>query len=209
MDHKSVDINQRIPLGVLEVALISFLTDNYSNEYIKEQISIEFSGENRIKKSLRIVNKIIANSPLKRFLLDHKSELLIALKSKSDKNIILIALLNASFVFSFDVISLFGRFLGVQDQISGEAILKGVRAIYGGNRAPENAFYAVVPMFIEAEFIERTKPGIYGLANLILPKMKIAIDLYKASFLHQKGLTEWNDFSGGDPYFRFTQKQMI
>ena len=59
MKNSSIDINQRIPLFILEVGLQSFLEGTYSNEYIQEQLALEYSGENRIKKGLRIVNKII------------------------------------------------------------------------------------------------------------------------------------------------------
>ena len=58
MNNKSVDINQRIPLETLHAGLKAFLNNNYSNEYILEQLRIEFNGENR-PKALRIVNRII------------------------------------------------------------------------------------------------------------------------------------------------------
>ena len=59
MSNISIDINQRIPLYALEVALNSYLTNNYSNDYILEQLRLDFQGENRLKKALRIVNKIV------------------------------------------------------------------------------------------------------------------------------------------------------
>jgi hypothetical protein len=205
MNHKTVDINQRIPLAVLETALVIFLNGNYSNDYVKEQLSLEFTGENRIKKSLRIVNRIIINSPIKDFLISHKEELLTALKSKTDRNILLISLLNASFSFSFDVFSLFGKYLGVQEQISGEAMLKSVRSIYGGNRAPEIGFYAVVPMYVEADLISRIKPGIYICAKSVKPAMKITTHLLRESFKHQKGINQWSDYHESDPYFKLIE----
>ena len=59
MNNKSIDINQRIPLDTLYAALESYLNGSYSNDYILEQLRLEFEGENRLKKALRIVNKII------------------------------------------------------------------------------------------------------------------------------------------------------
>ena len=59
MTNKSIDINQRIPLDTLYAVLESYLNDSYSNEYVLEQLRLEYNGENRLKKSLRIVNKII------------------------------------------------------------------------------------------------------------------------------------------------------
>lgn len=206
MDHKSVDINQRIPLDVLEVALISFLNEDYSNDYIKEQLSLEFTGQNRVNKSLRIVNKIIPRNPLNQFVLAHKKEVLTALKSKADKNILLISLLNAAFIFSFDVFSLFGKFLGIQEEISGEAMMKSVRSVFGGNRAPEIGFYAVVPMFVEAGILSRPKSGIYSVENKLKPRMDISWKLLRESFKHQKGVSEWTDFHEGDPYFNLISR---
>lgn len=59
MSNKSLYINQRIPLDTLFVALESYLDGNYSDDYILEQLRLEFKGENRLKKALRIVNKIV------------------------------------------------------------------------------------------------------------------------------------------------------
>ena len=75
MDNKSIDINQRIPLDTLYAALESFLNGSYSNEYILEQLRLEFNGENRLKKALRIVNKIIQKNPLNDFLLLNAGEI--------------------------------------------------------------------------------------------------------------------------------------
>ena len=59
-----VDINQRIPLYILKIALQSYLDGTYTNDYIMEQLRMEYDGENRLKKSLRIVNKIIKRNPI-------------------------------------------------------------------------------------------------------------------------------------------------
>ena len=50
MNNKSIDINQRIPLETLHAALEAYLNDNYSNDYIMEQLRLEYNGENRLKK---------------------------------------------------------------------------------------------------------------------------------------------------------------
>ena len=56
--NKSIDINQRIPLDTLYAALEAYLNGSYTNDYVLEQLRLEFEGENRLKKALRIVNKI-------------------------------------------------------------------------------------------------------------------------------------------------------
>ncbi len=203
MNELSIDINQRIPLDVLEVALITFLSGNYSNDYVVEQLRIEFDGENRLKKALRIVNKIITKSPLKDFLLQNKEEVLIALKKKEDKNLILIALLNSSFPFSFFVLKTFGKYFSVQDEINTEVIKKAISNVYGGNRATENGIYSVVPMFLEAKFFKRPATGIYKFENKQNPTSKISKKLFIKSFLIINGINEIEEFHYRDPYFNF------
>ncbi len=80
MNHKSIDINQRIPLDTLYAALDSFLNGTYSDDYIMEQLTLEFKGENRLKKSLRIVNKVILRNPLRAFLEENKDSIKQAIK---------------------------------------------------------------------------------------------------------------------------------
>ena len=105
MNNKSIDINQRIPLETLYAALEAYLNDNYSNEYIMEQLRLEYSGENRLKKALRIVNRIIPKNPMLPLINEKKAALKLAIKKKQDRDIILIALLNSAFPFSVHNIS--------------------------------------------------------------------------------------------------------
>ena len=97
---------------------------------------------------MRIVNKIILRNPLNKFIEENK-EIKLAIK-KNDRNMILIALLNSSFSFSFDTLRFLGKYLSVQDIVSRETIKKSLASVYGGNRATDNAIDSVIPMFIEA-----------------------------------------------------------
>ena len=133
MKNKSIDINQRIPLDTLYIALESYLDSTYSNEYVLEQLRLEFEGENRLKKALRIVNKIIQKNPLNELLMNRKTEVKTAIKKKIDRDIILIALLNSAFPFSFDVLQTFGKFFTVQELVNTETIKKSISNVYGGN----------------------------------------------------------------------------
>lgn len=182
METKKIDINQRIPLFVLEIALEEYLNDNYDRDYILEQLQTEFSGGNRLKKSLGIVNKIITNSPLDEILKARKEEILMALQNRYDRNLILIALLNAAYVFSYDTLEFYGKYLSVQELVNTNVIKTSLSNIYGGNRATEIAMYSVVPMFLEAEMIIRPKVGIYKLNHNFKLVSNIAPELYAESF---------------------------
>lgn len=201
MSNKSIDINQRIPIDTLYVALQSYLNGSYSNEYILEQLRLEFDGENRLKKALRIVNKIILKNPLTGLLTEYKSEIENAIKIKADRDVIIIALLNSAFPFSFEVLRTFGKYFTVQDIINTETVKKPISNIYGGNRATENGLYSVVPMFIEAGFFKRPKAGVYERNEALKVISPISQKLYFASF--QTHMTVFDDSQSLDPYFLF------
>lgn len=161
MTHKKIDINQRIPLHVLHVALETHLRGSYSEDYIMEQLKLDFNGVNRLKKSLRIVNNILHRNELLPIIESHRAEILQAIKKRHDRNLILIALLNSAYVFSFDTLQLLGKYLSVQELVNRDTIRKALSNVYGGNRSTENAIDSVIPMFIEAGIIKRDKIGVY------------------------------------------------
>lgn len=201
MENKSIDINQRIPLEVLQAALEAYLNDSYSNEYVLEQLQLEFKGQNRLKKALRIVNKIIINNPQITFINENKELIQKALRVKSDRNVILISLLNIAFPFSFDVLSSFSKFFNVQNIINSETVKKTISNVYGGNRATENGIYSVVPMFLEAEIFNRPKQGIYEYEKPTTVSSQITFDLYKKSYTSNSKSNELNDPDLFNPYF--------
>ncbi len=104
-----VDINQRIPLYILKIALQSYLDGTYTNDYIMEQLVWNMMVK-PLKKSLRIVNKIIKRNPIIHLTDEYKVKVQAAIKSKNDCNLILISLLNSAFPFSFDVLRIMGDF---------------------------------------------------------------------------------------------------
>ena len=203
MDHKSIDINQRIPLDALYAAFVSYLDGHYSNEYVLEQLRLEFDGENRLKKAQRIVNKIIQRNPLNEFIVENKTELKNAIKNKVDRDVILIALLNSAFVFSFDLLRIFGKYFSVQEIINRETVSKQVSNIYGGNRATANAIDSVVPMFIEAGFFTRQKAGLYECKSKLTLLSKVTKKLYIESFKSNNPIEGIQEYQLRDPYFTF------
>jgi hypothetical protein len=205
MTNKSIDINQRIPLDTLHAALESYLKNNYSTDYIVEQLQLDFEGDNRIKKAIRIINKIILKSPLLDIITNNKEEILSAVKRKTDRDIICIALLNAAFPFSFDVLKTFGKYFSVQDIINTETVKKPISNIYGGNRATENGMYSVIPMFIEANFFERPKYGLYQFNNKLKTSFSISKLLYLESYKINNKIDEIQDYQLLDPYFLFIE----
>ncbi|WP_340113655.1 hypothetical protein [Maribellus mangrovi] len=205
MTNKKIDINQRIPLDTLYAVLESYLDDNYSDEYIIEQLRLHFDGENRLKKSLRIVKKIVSNNPLSDFILSNKEQVKVAIKKKTDRNLILIALLSSSFVFSYDVISILGKLFKVQNAVNREALTREASRIYGGNRALPNAIDSVIPMYLEAELFTRPQPGLYQWESGLTATTEITKQIYYESFKVVNSTDEVLDFHLSDPYFLFVE----
>ena len=199
-----VDINQRIPLDILKVALQSYLDGTYTNDYIMEQLRMEYEGENRLKKSLRIVNKITKRNPIIHLVDENKVKVQAAIKSKNDCNLILLSLLNSAFPFSFDVLRIMGKFFSVRDVINAETIKKNVSNIYGGNRATENGIYSVVPMFLEAGIFTRPKQGIYEFESVLNYSTEIAKEIFVESFNQNNTIKRSkNNYQHSDSYFLF------
>ena len=203
MDSLVIDINQRIPLAVLETALVAHLTDTYSSQYVAEQLQLEFTGENRIKKGVRIVNKIIPRNPIIQLLEGNNRSVLNSLKSKTDRNLILISLLNSTYTFSFDVLRIFGKYFQAQSVVNSELIRKSISAKYGSNRATHNGLYCVIPMFLEADLFYRTKPKIYEFSEPKSPVFEETKRIYEESFKQNVHNGENISSRSFDPYFTF------
>lgn len=203
MNNKAIDINQRIPLDTLYAALESYLNGTYSEDYILEQLRLEFKGENRLKKSLRIVNKVILRSPIIDFIEENKDQIKQAIKKKYDRNIILIALLNSSFTFSFDTLQFLGKYLSVQDLVNRETIKKSLANVYGGNRATDNAIDSVMPMFIEAGMIKRPSLGVYQQNMDFQITSAVGKHIFMESFKTNTSLDGIQEYQLRDPYFLF------
>lgn len=205
MFSNPIDINQRIPLFVLDAALMAYLNDEYSSDYVLQQLRLEYEGENRIKKGVRIVNKIIPKNPLADKLVENREVIKNAVKNKTDRNIIFIALLNAAFPFAYDVLFAFGKFFTVQDEVNTKVIKKEIANVYGGNRAMENGLYSVVPMLLEANFFTRPQMGLYAFGNELQYLHEITKELYIEVHKERHNLDNLLEHQLLNPYFLFIE----
>lgn len=203
MSSKSVDIDQLVDFEVFELALIDYLNGNYSEEYVKEQLRLNINGENRVKKGLRIVNKVILKNPLDTILIKNKEAVLLSMKNKNDKHIIIISLLNAAFSFSFYLQRIFGKFFKVQDIVNIKVIQKEVSKVYGGNRVAVNGIYCVGPIFEKAGLYVKAGLGLYKFKEKKIITSKVSKILMLESYKINTGLNEIQDYVLLDPYFEF------
>ena len=177
-----IGINQRIPIEAIELAIKAVLDDRYDNEYAAELARMEYSGENRIKKAVNIINRLTKNNVLMPFLKENEKEVKMALKNPNDRGMICIALVNAAYPFCYDVTALLGKYFHAQKEIGSPLITSKLSAKYGTNRSLPNGLYCILPMLIEAGFISRPITGIYKMCHLI-PQVDISTIIYQKSFL--------------------------
>ena len=208
MINKSVDIDQLVDYEVLEIAILDYLKGSYSEEYILEQLRINISGENRIKKGLRIVKKVVLNNQLSSLICENKSEVIRALNNKDDKSIIIISLLNSAFPFAYDLLSIFGKFFKVQDLINIKVIQKEVSKVYGGNRVAVNGIYCVGPIFEKAGIYSRPKQGLYQIEDKLRPIHSVTKKIFIESFNINQSITP-TIIDELNPYFQFITFEKI
>ena len=177
-----IGINQRIPIEAIELAVKAVLEDRYDNEYAAELARMEYSGENRIKKAVNIINRLTKNNVLMPFLKENERKVKMALKNPNDRGMICIALVNAAYPFCYDVTALLGKYFHAQKEIGSPLITSKLSAKYGTNRSLPNGLYCILPMLIEAGFISRPITGIYKMCHLT-PQVDISTIIYQKSFL--------------------------
>ncbi len=178
----TIGINQRIPIEAIELAVKAVLDGSYDNDYAAELVRMEYSGENRIKKAVNIINRLTKNNALMPFLQENKSKVMTALKLPDDRGVICIAMVNTAYPFCYDVTTVLGRYFHAQKEIGTPLITSKLSAKYGTNRSLPNGLYCILPMLIEAGFITRPRAGIYQINHLV-PQTDIARVVYQKSFL--------------------------
>ena len=178
----TIGINQRIPIESIELAIKAVLNNSYDNDYAAELARMEYSGENRIKKAVNIINRLTKNNALMTFLQENKNKVMSALKYPDDKGMICIAMVNAAYPFCYDVTTVLGRYFHAQKEIGTSLITSKLSAKYGTNRSLPNGLYCILPMLIEARFITRPRTGVYQI-NHLAPQTDIASAIYQKSFL--------------------------
>ena len=205
MEKITIGIERRISMGVLEMALISVLNGNASSEYFHELINSECKGANRAKKGLGLINRMTIKNKLMPYLIEHKNNTLDLLRGKFDRQLLFVAVMCSAYSFFYDVISQMGKYFHAQDMLTREFLLKKMSEKYGSNRSLFIAYDCVMPMLIEAGFIERAKPGVYRMVK----QDKFtdgALMAYRKSFLlNNPNFTE-ADYIDSNSYFEFLKQ---
>ena len=89
---KIIGINQRISVTLIEKGLNAVFDGVYSKEFARSLAEYEFQGENRLKKAVNELSKVVEKNAIIPFLLQHKEKVAKAMQYKADKAIIVAAL---------------------------------------------------------------------------------------------------------------------
>ncbi len=160
---KYIGISNRIPLIVLEYAVIDYISTGKVNspDYLK-YIHEFTKGENRAKKTQsHLVSIINKNTNLLNLLAKQLKGNFLSL-SKNDQKAVLISLYSLAFPIAYDILLAFSVGFKVQDVISKRVILEKMGALYGSNRSMHIGVDETIPLFLECGIISRQKNGIFA-----------------------------------------------
>jgi hypothetical protein len=204
-NEKSLGLHQRIPMDILLEALRAELNDEQDMERLSQLINTEYAGENRQKKGFRQVKTTLAGNPLVTFAKEHKEEVLAALKSAPDRNLILSALMVARYPVCYDTYCLMAKQFRLQDEISRDLIIRMLGTKYGANKSVQNVQINVVAQMLECELIERTKVGVYAYKEPQKPIHPVTLRLWQESYFHNEPLANREDTESVmfEPFFRY------
>ena len=201
--EKTVGINQRIGVNVMEMAIKAALDGIFTPEYAADLAAGEYRGANRINKARSIIGKLTQRNPLYPYIEEYKTEFLSAIKHPGDRAIIYSAMINATYGFGYDAMVVLGKFFHVQEQVSTALIVSRMSSMYASNRSLPNGLYCVMPMYIEAGLINRPKTGVYT-KNEYEISTSFARELYTKSFFINNPMLKEGDYDYSEhPYFEF------
>lgn len=200
----NIGINQRIPISLLGLALNAVLEGDASSEYFRELASTEYQGQNRIGKAVTVFNRLTIKNPLMPFMMEHKEELLSALRNSRDKAMVYTAVICSAYNFGYNALAILGKLLHVQDSVTSALLLQKLAEKYGANRSLPNALYCILPMVEEAGIISRPKAGVIEAVRQD-KYSDFALHIYKKSFLLNNPNYAESDEVESNPYFEFIQ----
>lgn len=199
---KKIGINQRISVTLIENGLKAVFDGVYSKEFARSLAEYEFQGENRLKKAVNELSKEVEKNAIIPFLVERKEQVMKVMQHKADRAIIVAALYNSAFPFSYEEVCILGKYFHVQDQVSRKLLEEKISEIYSFNKSISNAIDYSIPTLVEAGFIERPTVGVYTKPTLNATT-EISLAAYRESFfLNNPLLNRSNDYDGS-PYFEF------
>lgn len=204
-NEKSLGLHQRIPMDILLEAFRAELNGEQDLERLSQLVNTEYVGENRQKKGFKQVKTTLAGNPIVSFAQEHKDEVLAALKSAPDRNLILSALMVARYPVCYDTYCLMAKQFRLQDEINRDLIIRMLGTKYGANKSVQNVQINVTAQMLECELIKREKMGVYAYAEPQKPVHPITLKIWQESYFLNEPLANREDTDSVlfEPYFRY------
>ena len=202
---KALGLHQRIPMDILLEAFKAELKDDLDLERISELINTEYAGENRQKKGFNQVKSTLTDNALVVYCKGRKDEVISALQSPADRNLILSAVIAARYPFCYDLFCVLAKQFRLQDEVNKNLILRMIAAKYGANKSVYNVQINAVAQMLEACLITRAKVGVYMFAQPQKPAHSITYDVWRESYFINERLVNKEDAESVmfEPYFRY------
>ena len=200
MEKISIGIEKRISLSVLELALRATLDGTASSAYFYELANAEGIGKNRAKKTVAVMNRMTLKNKLLPYIQENKDAVESMMRNKFDRSLLFVAMMSGAYTIFYDTLAILGKYFHVQEEVSRELLLKKLSEKYGNNRMLDVAFDCVMPMLVEAGFIEKPVPGVY-----MMRKQEKYTDEAKKIYRQAYSLNNpnYSDDVNMNPYFEF------
>lgn len=90
-------------------------------------------------KAVNELSKVIETNAIIPFLMERKGRVLSVMQYRGDRAIIVVALNNSAFPFSYEDVCILGKYLHVQYQVLRKLLEGKISEIYGFNKSISNA----------------------------------------------------------------------
>ena len=192
-------------MDILLEALRAELNEEQDLERLSQLVNTEYAGENRQKKGFRQVKTTLAGNPLVSFAKERKDEVMAALKSVPDRNLILSAVMVARYPVCYDTYCLMAKQFRLQDEISRDLIIRMLGTKYGANKSVQNVQINVTAQMVECGLIKRDKMGVYAYAEPQRPLYPITHQMWQESYFLNEPLANREDTESVlfEPFFKY------
>ena len=176
-EKKQILIDQRVPIVVLENAIIYLLRGElrFKEEVIRD-LSEHLEGKNRIEKSFKIIRKVLLSTDFAQQIQKEFTEQSFLQLQASERKAILLLLLTEAYPFIFDLINSITKTLRVQPIVNTNYINTSLANLYGSNRTLYLGISSILTMLVELGIYYRPKTGLYSKSE--------QLELYNTNLIH-------------------------
>jgi hypothetical protein len=194
-EKKQISIDQRVPIIVLENAMIYLLRGELRfKEEVLRDLSEHLEGRNRIEKSFKVIRKVLFSTDFAQQIQKEFTEQSFLQLQASERKGILLLLLTEAYPFIFDLVSSMTKTLRVQTIVNTNYINTNLATLYGSNRTLYVGISSILTMLCEIGIYVRPKKGLYAKSDVFPIYNTTLIHLIKSIVVKDSILEEY--FSG-------------